>query len=107
MILCDQVTLWPIISVCSAAPSRRSPCRKPARLPEIPCRLLDRFLLGLVTSRAVAACDPRARVGVGDRTVVHVAQPVALHDDRPACQFQLLAWLFFWVHTLRVFPAPS
>ncbi len=43
-----------------------------------------------VSSRAVGACNPRARVGIGDISG-RPAQPVALHDDRPACQFQLLA----------------
>jgi hypothetical protein len=45
-------------------------------LSEVTRRLLDRALLGLFPGRSVGARETRAGIGVIDRRVIHVAEPL-------------------------------
>src|SRR5262249_21946533 len=77
---------------------RRRIDREPPRLREVAGRSLDRARLGGLARRTVGAREARAGVLVVDRTVIDVAEPVALDLHRPAGQLRAARRLIFGRH---------
>ena len=88
---------FPLVAIDEreARPARIS---EAPRLSQVARRLLERARFRLFLRRSVGAREPRAGIGVVDRRVVHVAEPVRLDFDLPAAQLGRAARIVGGLH---------